>query len=69
MQQDQAVAALEHMRLATTLLDKAEAPGHIAAHVELAIFRLETAISTNLANIDLSRLLSDRNECGAPAGC
>lgn len=37
-------AALDHLRQGITLLDQADAPGQIAAHVDLAIHQLGDAI-------------------------
>jgi len=36
--------ALDQLQLALTLLDEAQAPGQIAAHVDLAIHQLRDAI-------------------------
>lgn len=38
-------AALMHLRSAMELLDRAAAPGHIAAHVDLAANQLEDALA------------------------
>ena len=37
--------ALRHLRSGLELLDDASAPGHIGAHVDLAIHQLEGAIA------------------------
>lgn len=36
--------ALDHLRSALTLLDEADAPGQIGAHIDLALHQLEDAI-------------------------
>lgn len=43
--------ACEHLRSALDLLDCAEAPAHIGAHVDLAVHQLEDAISSCLADL------------------
>ena len=55
------IEALSHLQSAIELLDQASAPGHIAAHVDLAVNELEHA----LANASgLNRLESDRERYG-----
>lgn len=41
--------ALDHLRSAIDLLDRAAAQGHIAAHVDLAVHELRKAISARAA--------------------
>lgn len=40
--------ALEHLQQAISLLDQAEAPGQIAAHVDLAVHQLADALGVDL---------------------
>lgn len=46
-QTDLMTAALDLLRRAIDLLDQAEAPGQIAAHVDLAVHQLADAIADN----------------------
>ena len=39
--------ALAQLRSAIELLDRASAPGHIAAHIDLAVHQLECALSVD----------------------
>lgn len=44
--------ALEHLRAAILLLDEAEAPAHIAAHVDLAMNQLENLVGRAAHTVD-----------------
>ena len=48
--QDMLRQAANHLQLALDLLDCAEAPAHIGAHVDLAVNQLEDAIHGCLAS-------------------
>ena len=41
-------AALQHLQKAIELLDQADAPGQIAAHVDLAVHQLADALGVDL---------------------
>lgn len=55
------IEALNHLQSAIELLDEGTAPGHIAAHVDLAVNELERALS---GEAGLSRLEPDRERYG-----
>lgn len=55
--------ALDQLQAAIGLLDQGGAPGHIAAHVDLAINQLADAIGIGPAGESIA---SDREEHGAP---
>lgn len=55
--------ALSQLQSALTLLDRAKAPAHIAAHVDLAIHQLGEAIRSATAH---SRGASNSEECRTP---
>lgn len=55
-------SALEHLRAALELLDSAEAPAHIGAHVDLALNQLEDeAMSARSAQTGLSERSAARH--------
>jgi hypothetical protein len=43
--QDLLIEAAKYLRAAMTLLDEAQAPGHIAAHVDLAVNQIADVIA------------------------
>jgi hypothetical protein len=49
------VEALIHLQQAITVLDTASAPGHIAAHVDLAINQLENELRAIKAYPEIAR--------------
>lgn len=55
--------ALNRLQSAIQLMDQGRAPGHIAAHVDLAIHQLAETIG---AEAETSRVTSDSNESGTP---
>lgn len=44
--QEQLIRALDHLRAAIALLDAADAPPHIAAHVDLALHQLQLTMAS-----------------------
>lgn len=57
------IEALGQLEAAIDLLDRAAAPGHIAAHVDLALHELERAIGTAIG-APLKRSDASDEGCG-----
>ena len=57
------VLALDQLQSAIALMDQGHAPGHITAHVDLAIHQLQGAIGIEPGSRSVG---SDRNESGTP---
>lgn len=57
------LVALNRLQSAIQLMDQGQAPGHIAAHVDLAIHQLAETIGTEA---EASPVASDSNESGTP---
>jgi hypothetical protein len=55
--------ALNHLQSAIELLDRAGAPGHIAAHVDLAARQLEDLLSASKGKLRPTQ--AGREGCGA----
>jgi hypothetical protein len=52
--QNMLLKALDHLRFAIELLDLGDAPGHIAAHADLALNQLEVLVAASPKATDSS---------------
>jgi hypothetical protein len=62
------IEAMNHLRAAIDLLDRAGAPGHIAAHADLAFNQLEQGVSTGNCE-SLRKLGAGDEDCGHLRTC